>query len=81
MHKFQASHELDKVVQSLKGYTWLLDKSNHSGNQSNYPHHVRDRLSESMIVDIGETIERIERLKESIERDLDNDGKWDGVPF
>jgi hypothetical protein len=81
MHKFQASHELDKVVQSLKGYTWLLDKANHSTGTMLYPHHVRDRLSESMIVDISETIERIERLKESIERDLDNEGKWDGMPF
>jgi hypothetical protein len=81
MHKFQASHELDKVVQSLKGYTWLLEKSNHASYGINYPHHVRDRLSESMIVDIGETIERIERLKAEIERDLDNEGKWNGVPF
>jgi hypothetical protein len=81
MHKFQASHELDKVVQSLKGYSWLLHKSNHSGNQSNYPHHVRDRLSESMILDITETIASIDRLKTEIERGLDNDGEWDGTPF
>jgi hypothetical protein len=81
MHKFQANSELDAVIQSLKGYTWLLEKSNHSGNGSHYPHHVRDRLSESMILDISETIASIDRLKTEIERGLDNEGDWNGVPF
>jgi hypothetical protein len=81
MHKFQACHELDEVIQSLKGYSWLLDKTNHSNGGTGYAHHVRDRISESTIVDISGTIAKIERLKSNIERGLDNEGEWDGVPF
>jgi hypothetical protein len=81
LHKDHLNYELSQLAQFLNGTIWLLEHCNHTGNNSHYPHHVRDRISESLVEDIRATITTLSSLQSQIDSGIDNEGKWDGVPF
>lgn len=81
MHKDKANRYLDDVKEQIKGSIWLLDKCTHGYESHAYPHHVRDRITESLIAELHKLIGTIERVQTAIDRGLENEGKEDETPF
>jgi hypothetical protein len=86
VNKLDARRKIGELVMILRCQAWLLDKCNHSHNPgSGYAHHVRDRISESIVSDLKDAIEQLEYLRNAIDKGIHDptpeEQKNDKIPF
>jgi hypothetical protein len=81
MHKDRAVRHLEDAKQQIQGTIWLLNKCNHGYESPQFPHHVRDRISEALVMDLNKLVDTVIYLQQEIEQGLDNEGKDDDIPF
>jgi hypothetical protein len=63
--------QLHQALKTLEGVMYLLEISNHSSYPaSTYAHHVRDRLSESIVKELTIAHEKINETHKSIRSEM-----------
>jgi hypothetical protein len=81
MDKKLADIKLTRISKSIEGAIWLLEKCNHSHNRNTYAHHVRDRISESIVDDFQQLVVDIQSLQSEINVDVTDSINIDTTPF
>lgn len=88
MNKREAKRKIDDLIMTVRCQKWMLEKCNHSHTSATYyPHHVRDRISESMVKDLEDVMSKLEYLANAIDKGITEpteqelDDEKNGIPF
>jgi hypothetical protein len=65
--KIHHLRQLAEAMRTIDGVMYLLEISNHSHHPASvYAHHIRDRLSESIVADLVIAHQKIEATRDSL---------------
>jgi hypothetical protein len=59
--------QLVQAMRTIEGVMYLLEISNHSHDRASvYAHHIRDRLSESIVAELSTALQKIDATRDSL---------------
>jgi hypothetical protein len=72
--KIHHLRQLAEAMRTIEGVMYLLEISNHSHDRASvYAHHIRDRLSESIVADLVIAHQKINATRDSLVSEMNEE--------